>query len=157
MIQYLIRFAKYVIYLCVILVGVLAIIFYTSSHNGLTYFWEMIPPENYWQVALFLFVFAAIYPFLTYVDRKVYLNRPFDQDRDRLIECILHANFIIESDNGVQIAFRHKSAFTRFMRMYEDRITLDYSDNPIVLNGMRRDVYRFARSMEYMVRMESRE
>ena len=150
--RYFIRFFKYVIYLGVILIAILALVFYTSNHGEMTHFWEMIPPSNYWQVALFLIVFAAIYPLFGFVNRKVYLNRPFEHDRDTLIECILHANYRIETDNGKQITFRLKSSFLRFMRMYEDAVILDYSDNPISLDGLRRDVYRFSRSMEYRVR-----
>ena len=157
MIQYLIRFVKYVIYLGIILLAMLALIFYTSNHGELTYFWQLIHPSNYWQVALFLVAFAAIYPFVGFVKRKVYLNRTFEQDRDTLIEVILQAKYQMESDLDQKIVFRPKSAITRLMRMYEDRMILDYSDNPIVLQGMRRDVYRFSRSMEYIVRQLLRE
>ena len=157
MIQYLIRFVKYVIYLGIILMAFLALIFYTSNHGELTHFWQLIHPSNYWQVALFLVAFAAIYPFFGFVQRKVHLNRSFDQDRDALIEVILQAKYQIESDLDQKIVFRPKSAITRLMRMYEDRIILDYSDNPIVLQGMRRDVFRFSRSMEYIVRQLLRE
>jgi len=150
--QYLIRFAKNVVYLGIILMAMLALIFYTSNHGELTHFWQLIHPSNYWQVALFLVAFAAIYPFLGFVQRKVYLNRSFEQDRDAFIEVILQAKYQIVSDHEQTIVFRPKSAITRLMRMYEDKIILDYSDNPIVLQGMRRDVYRFSRSMEYIVR-----
>ena len=156
--QYLIRFAKYLIYLGIILTVFLALAFYTSSDRGeLNYFWELIHPSNYWQVALFLVAFAAIYPSFGFIKRKVYLNHAFEKDRDTLIECILRANYRIESDNGKVIVFRQKSVFIRLIRMHEDAVTLDYSDNPIVLNGMRRDVYRFARSMDYLVRRMGRE
>ena len=157
MIQYLIRFVKYVIYLGIILLAMLSLIFYTSNHGELTHFWELIHPSNYWQVALFLVAFAAIYPFVGFVQHKVYLNRSFEQDRDTLIEVILQAKYQIVSDLDQKIVFRPKSAITRLMRMYEDKIFLDYSDNPIVLQGMRRDVSRFSRSMEYIVRQLLRE
>ncbi|MCL1973517.1 MAG: hypothetical protein FWG54_01710 [Bacteroidetes bacterium] len=158
MINYLIRFVKYFVYLCILIAIMLALVFYLSDHRGeYRHFWELIPTYNFWQMGLFLFVFAAIYPIISYVDRKVYLNRSFDLDKDLLINVLLNANYQIESDNDYRLVFRHKNAFTRFMRLYEDKITLDYSDNPIVLNGLRRDVYRFARTMEYVVRQHARE
>ena len=158
MIKYFIRFIKYFIYLCILLCIMLALVFYLSDHQGeYRYFWELIPSSNLWQMGLFLIVFAAVYPFINYVDRKVYLNGSFDSDKGILMDVFLNANYQIESDSNHQLVFRHKSAFTRFMRLYEDKITLDYSDNPIVLNGLRRDVYRFARSMEYVVRQQGRD
>jgi hypothetical protein len=152
MVSYLIRFAKYLIYYTIFITAVLALVFYTSNHGDLQHFWEMIPPSNYWQVALFVVAFAAIYPFIGFVERKVYLNRSFEEDRDTLIEPVLHANYQIIEEHDQKIVFCHKGNFTRLMRLYEDAITIDFSNNPIVIKGMRRDVYRFARSMEYLVR-----
>jgi len=158
MLHYFIRFFKYVVYYFIFLLAVLALVFYTTTNRGdLQYFWELIPPYNYWQVAIFLIVFAAVYPFFGFVKRNVYLNRPFQTDRDMLIECILLANYKLCSDDGSKMKFQQKSIFLRIMRLFEDTLTLDYSDNPIVLDGMRRDVYRFARNMEYVVRQLSRE
>ena len=157
MILYFIRFVKHLVYLGILMTLMLALVFYLSNHGEYQYFWELIPASNIWYMTLFLLAFAAVYPYINYVDRKVYLNRSFDQDRDMLIDTLLQAHFQIESDNGSQLVFRHKNPFTRLVRLYEDKITLDYSDNPIVLNGLRRDVYRFARSMEYVVRQSSQE
>ena len=154
MVQYITRFVKYMVYYAVFLTLLLVLFFYTSDHDEITHFWELIHPSNYWQVALFLLVFCAIYPFIGFTERKVYLNHPFSQDRDALIEPVIRANYQITSDHDQKITLRPKSAFTRFMRLYEDKIVLDYADNPITINGMRRDVYRFARSMEYVVRQE---
>lgn len=38
------------------------------------------------------------------------------------------------------------------MRMYEDDITVDFTDNPITLEGQRKDVYRIARAIEWQIR-----
>jgi len=154
MIRYFIRVVKYFLYFSVLITLMLAIVFYTSDRGELRYFWELIPASNAWQMALFVFAFSAINPFISFVERKVYLNHSFGQDRDALLAPILQANYQMESDNGTQFVFRHKNPFIRFMRMYEEKIILDYSNNPLLLKGMRRDVYRFARNMEYIVRQE---
>jgi hypothetical protein len=36
--------------------------------------------------------------------------------------------------------------------MYEDKITVSKIDNPIVIEGLRKDVYRIARTIEWHVR-----
>jgi len=152
MIRYLIRFVKYIIYLSLLASILLALVFYLSDHGDYRYFWELIPASNQWYMALFLLAFAAINPFISYVDRKVYLNQTFSHDREQLIDVILKANYQIKSDSQNQLVFRHKNPLTRFIRMYEDTIILDYSDNPIVLKGQRRDIDRFARSMEFIIK-----
>ena len=157
MISHIVRSVKYLVYCFILLSLFLALVFYTSDHGHLNYFWEIIPPDSYWQIALFLIAFAAIYPLFGYANRKVYLNRPFDQDKEALIEPILHANYQIKEDHDQKLVFRHKNAFTRFMRLYEDAITIDHSDNPVIIKGLRRDVYRFSRYMEHTVRQLSRE
>ena len=144
---YVIRFFKYLIYYCVIALFLLAVVFLTSDLS----FWELTPKENYWKIALFLSVFAAVYPLIGFVSRKVYLNRPFSNDKDALIEPLLRANYQIVCSEEQKITLRPKSAVTRFTRLYEDKITIDFSDNPIVVSGLRKEVYRFARSMEYVV------
>jgi hypothetical protein len=37
------------------------------------------------------------------------------------------------------------------MRLYEDSIELDYSDNPVILSGLRRDVDRLASRVQKLV------
>ena len=148
---YFFRAFKFFLYVCVLCLALFALVFFTSDHGDLT-FWEMTPRENHWKLLLFLAVFAGVYPLFRFTTRKVYLNRPFEEDRDMLIEPILHANYIIERTEDKKITLRSKSAFTRFVQLYDDRITIDYSDNPILLIGLRKEVLRFARSMEYLVR-----
>jgi len=148
---YLIRALKFFLYACVLCLLLFTLVFFTSDHGDLT-FWELTPLENYWKIALFLAVFAGVYPLFRFTTRKVYLNRPFVEDRDMLIEPILHANYKIERIEDQKMTLRSKSPFTRFIQLYDDRITIDFSDNPILLTGLRKDVSRFARSMEYLVR-----
>ena len=153
--QYFIRSLKYLIYFTLLLVLMLAIVFYTSSQRHVDNFWDLIPASNRWFLAIFLGAFAIIYPLFGFATRKVYLNNSFAQDREALTEVLLRANYEIKKDENNRISFRQKSPVIRFFRMYEDRITLDYSDNPIQLEGLRRDVYRFARNMEYVIRQNA--
>jgi len=148
---YFFRAFKFFLYACVLCLLLFALVFFTSDHGDLT-FWELTPLENYWKMALFLVVFAGVYPLFRFTTRKVYLNRPFAEDRDMLLEPILHANYKIERTEDQKIILRPKSQLTRFIQLYDDHITIDFSDNPILLIGLRKDVLRFARSMEYLVR-----
>jgi hypothetical protein len=45
--------------------------------------------------------------------------------------------------------FRIKSKLTRFMRMYEDAITITKGESPLILSGYRRDLFRLASGIQY--------
>lgn len=40
----------------------------------------------------------------------------------------------------------------RIFRVFEDKITLDYRDNPLTIEGMRRDIQRIASHLEHYFR-----
>jgi hypothetical protein len=39
--------------------------------------------------------------------------------------------------------------------MCEDEITVDFSGNPVIIDGLRKDVLRFSRGIEYICRKEA--
>ena len=153
--QYCIRALKYLVYFGLLLTLMLVIVFYTSPTRQIANFWDLIPPSNRLFMALFLGGVALIYPMFGFATRKVYLNNSFALDREALIEVLTRAKYKIEKEENNRISFRHTSPAIKLFRMYEDRIVLDYSDNPIQLDGLRRDVYRFARNMEYIIRQKN--
>ena len=95
---------------------------------------------------------SVIYPFFGYARKKVYLNKSFTEDKTKILDAFERSRFEVESESGNTLSFRHKSFVVRMFRMFEDRIILDYSDNPIAIEGQRKEVYRIARMIEYAVR-----
>jgi hypothetical protein len=114
--------------------------------------YNLFRPGTGIQIAIFLFVMSVIYPFFGYATKKVYLNKGYEYDKKTIQDIFLTNRYKIECEDTEFIKFRHKSAFVRTLRMFEDTITLDFSDNPIKLEGQRKDVYRMARMIEYAVR-----
>ena len=43
----------------------------------------------------------------------------------------------------------------RAFRVYEDKVTIDYSSNPVIISGLRKDVFRFGRGIEYIMQKEN--
>lgn len=148
--RYLIRVAKYIIYLAVFIFLFIAV-FSTASGTKLSYE-ALFRPETKWQMVAFILFFSLIYPFFGYIKKKVYLNDSFDKDKDKIIKVFLNSNFVLTESSPEKLVFRHKSPFIRLMRMYEDSMVLDFTDNPITLEGQRKDVYRLVRAIEYAVR-----
>jgi len=148
--QYLTRVVKYLIYLVIVFVLVIAIFSLTSKSSFS--FSNLFREGTEMQIIIFLLVMSFIYPFFGYARKKVYLNKSYTEDKAKILEVFERSRFEVESEGENTLNFRHKSFVVRMFRMFEDRIILDYSDNPIAIEGQRKEVYRIARMIEYAVR-----
>ncbi len=148
--QYLTRVVKYLVYLVIVFVLVIAIFSLTSKSSFS--FSNLFREGTELQIVIFLLVMSVIYPFFGYARKKVYLNKSFTEDKIKILDVMEKSRFEVESESGNTLSFRHKSFVVRMFRMFEDRIILDYSDNPIAIEGQRKEVYRIARMIEYAVR-----
>jgi hypothetical protein len=152
--KYFIRVAKYVVYLAIVFFLIIAIFSITSNPGQGIKYENFFRPDTAPQLIGFFVIMSFIYPFFGFIKKRVYLNKSFTEDKEKIKEIFLNARYIVVSEEATAITFRHSSTFVRAMRMFEDSIIIDFSENPIVLEGQRRDVYRLARSIEYAIREE---
>jgi hypothetical protein len=148
--QYLTRVIKYLIYLAIVFTIVVAI-FSLTSGTGFS-FSTLFREGTEIQIIIFLLAMSIIYPFFGYAKKRVYLNKSYLEDKAKILDVFEKSRFSLEFEGTTSTTFRHKSVVVRMFRMFEDRIVLDFSDNPISLEGQRKDVYRIARMIEYAVR-----
>lgn len=150
--RYGMRSLKYLIYLVVVLVVVVAL-FSLLSQKQFDFF-NLFRPGTGWQIALFLFIMSIVYPFFGYVTKRVTLTKEFDEVRPKVVEVFERHNYKIECELDGNLSFTHKSPFIRFIRFNEDRIVLTPQDQSFKLEGARKDVYRIARTIEFMLYKE---
>ncbi len=126
-----------------------------KKHPDIT-FWAFAQMSNLKQMILFLGAFGLIYPLVGFVNKKIYTNGPLTAAQKQQIEAMFAAaKYVLTKDENNVMVFRPKASYVRFMRLlFEDSIRLDYSDNPLVMDGLRRDVYRLARNIEISFRRE---
>lgn len=148
--KYFIRVAKYMVYLAVVFFLIIAI-FSVTSNREIRYD-NFFRPDTAPQMLVFFIVVSFVYPLIGFVKKKVYLNKSFSEDKQKIMEIFLNSKYIIIAEGPGTITFRHSSVFIRAMRMFEDDIVIDYTDNPIIMDGQRRDVFRLARAIEYAIR-----
>jgi hypothetical protein len=144
------RAIKYLIYLVIVFALVIGIFSLTSNQSFS--FYNLFRPGTGIQIVVFLVAMSLIYPLFGYSTKKVYLNKGYEEDKKTIVDIFLKNKYKIDCEGADFIRFRHTSLFIRTMRMFEDTITMDFSDNPIKLEGQRKDVYRIARMIEYAVR-----
>ncbi|MCK9627149.1 MAG: hypothetical protein M0R37_00990 [Bacteroidales bacterium] len=149
--KYLIRVAKYLVYMAVVFFLIITIFALTSGQKEFNYE-SLFRAGTGIQLLVFFIVMSFAYPLVSFIKKRAYLNHPFAEEREKVLKVFENSNYIIVAQEATTITFRHKSPVTRLFRMYEDTIIVDFSDNPIILEGMRKDVFRLARSIEYATR-----
>jgi hypothetical protein len=68
------------------------------------------------------------------------------------VELFENANYVIAQETQTSISFRLRNPFLRVMRLCEDHVTIDWQENPVMIEGLRKDVLRFSRGIEYICR-----
>jgi len=149
--KYLIRVVKYLVYMAIVFFLIIAIFSLTTPERKISYE-SLFRAGTGGQLLVFFIVISFVYPLISFIKKRAYLSRSFSEDREKILKVFENSNYIIVAEDAKTITFRHKSQVTRLFRMYEDTVVVDYTDNPIVLVGMRKDVFRLARSIEYATR-----
>ncbi|HQQ80691.1 MAG TPA: hypothetical protein PLV18_04860 [Bacteroidales bacterium] len=149
---YLRRVAKYIVFYAIIILLMLLIVYYTSDNRS-SPFWEaMIPSDNRTKLIILIVAFSTIYPFLGFSRKEVYTNRFSEEDKEAATRIVSESGFILISDQDGKMVFKSKRITMRIFRAFEDKITLDYHDNPLTIEGMRRDIQRIASHLEHYFR-----
>lgn len=145
------RAIKSIIYIAVIFVLLLGVIYIFSDKKAtdMNFFDTMIPRQNQLPMLGFIIIFGLVYPFISFVRKNVYLNKPFEEEREDIMRIFKTSGYELIEEKDKKLVFRQTSALKRIMRMTEDGIELDYSDNPIVLIGMRKEVFLLGKHIEY--------
>lgn len=148
--KYLIRVLKYMVYLVIVFFLIIAV-FSITSNREFSYE-SLFRPGTGIQMIVFFVVISFVYPLFGFVKKRVYLNHTFSEDRQKIVEVFTNGRYKQIGETETTLTFRHTSKFVRVMRMFEDDVTVDFSDNPITIDGQRKDVYRLARTIEWFIR-----
>ncbi|MDR3132835.1 MAG: hypothetical protein LBU42_02280 [Prevotellaceae bacterium] len=135
---------------------ILALIYFVTpeEERQVDSFLVFLQRNNLVLIALFLGAFGFIYPVIGYIAKKVPRSRPFSEDDKKEVEKIFtNARFVLTGDDGSALTFRPKNPVARVTRIFEDAITVDYASNPLVVEGLQRDVTRLSKTIErYLVK-----
>ena len=153
---YLRRVIKYIVFYTVFILALLTLVYFTSKNQEIT-FWELIRPDSQKNLILLIIAFSAVYPFIGFIRKDIPVGRFNAEDKEMVSKIFAEAGFLLASDESGIMVFRAARWDMRLFRVYEDKITLDYNENPLLIDGMRRDVMRVARHLEYYFRQVGRE
>ena len=110
---------------------------------------------SWWKMLLIFVIIAAIYPGLTFVKKEVMIEGDFEDHRDKIMKEFEQAGYVKTDEDEEKLTFRIKNKFTRFMRAYEDAVTITKGEAPLILSGNRKDILRLASRIEYTLRQDN--
>ena len=156
--RYLIRALKYLLYFAIIFFLMVGIIYLFSSQKaaGLT-FVDLFKEGSLPKIALFFVLVSAIYPYLSFQKKELYLNGPFTNYAEMVDEVMQSLDYVKEDTEAGSVSYIKRSGYARLTRMYEDRVTFSTADNPVIVEGYRKDLLRILSLLNHRIRQESLE
>lgn len=152
MVKYIVRSIKYLVYFSVMCGIILVLTFHFSvKPEGLTLMDMLLVDGSIYKMLAFFVAVAAIYPALGFQNKPVYVSN-VKENLPKIKELFENANYIVAQESATGITFRLRNPFLRVMRLCEDHVTIDFSNNPVMMEGLRKDVLRFSRGIEYICR-----
>jgi hypothetical protein len=146
--KYLSRLARYLLLLMFMIIILLAITFLRSG-DGIAELKEVFMKSE--RIRLFLIVVVAyslIYPVLVFGKKERYINGKFSDNRDGFIKAFAEQNYILTREKETILEFRKKSGFSRIMSLGQDKIEVNYTDNPVIIEGLRKELRRLDGSLD---------
>lgn len=145
-IRRLLKFLAYIVFFFVLILGILPLI--SSGRSMADSFGELFSEQRFIVIFILLMAYSLVYPIINFINIKRHLNGSFDDNRSYFEEAFDMLKYIKVSESGSQIVYRKKSKLNRAMYFWEDQVIVDFSDNPVIISGMRKAIYRINRFIE---------
>ena len=126
---------------------------FSVKPEDLTLMDMLLVDNSLYKMLAFFVAVAAVYPALGFQKKEVYIST-FKENKKQIVELFENANYVIANESATSISFKLRNPFLRILRLCEDYITIDFSGNPVVMEGLRKDILRFSRGIEYICRSE---
>lgn len=146
--KYLTRALKYFIkfsILCALIITALVMIGAVEGDIN-TIFEDGI--QSIGKILVFFAAVSAIYPTVGFMKRRLDINKDWSEVRPAVVEYMQERQYEVENVNDEVITFRIKGFSSKFAKMFEDRITLTKTAEGYTMEGLRKDVIRFAMGIE---------
>ncbi|MCR5351081.1 MAG: hypothetical protein K6E35_01100 [Bacteroidales bacterium] len=147
--KYIIRSLKYYCYLIFILALILVIMVLTGFVEADLSKMFTHGYESLWQMALIMLVFALIYPRFGFSSRRVHLYGSAEEVRPSVLRAMEAAGYKLETETEGRWTFRRRSALSRALKMWEDRITISVCSGGLEAEGLTRDLPRIVGRLEF--------
>ena len=153
--KYLIRAARYFLYLLIILILIItALVAFKVVESD---FSKMFVNgyDSLWQIALIMAVLALVYPRFGFSSRSVKIpgsNEEIIPDVCKVMED--HGYKLTLQDSEGNLKFRKRAPLVRMLKMGEDTLTFTRTGTGYEVEGITKDLVRIVSSLDYRYRTE---
>ena len=138
-------------------IGFLFIFLYSRYQMPGVGFYDLFKDNTIIQLTVFIVAVGALYPMLGFTKKNVFvanLEGKTSDYTDMIINICKEKNYVLVSNENGIMKFKAERIAMRITRMMEDIITIDLNDNPLKIEGLRKDVYRIASALDYRIYQE---
>jgi hypothetical protein len=146
--KYIIRALKYFCYLIIFLTLIVLALVLTGFVEADLSKMFINGYDSLWQIALIMLVFALLYPRLGYASRTAHISGSPEELRGDVVSAMDRLGYRLENEDGTGWTFRRRSAVSRALKMWEDRITLTVTGAGVKAEGLMRDLARVISALE---------
>ena len=104
--------------------------------------------KSIWKILAFFAAVSAVYPKVGFIKRHLDISKDWQDIRPEVVEYMSERGYGLESESDGAATFRLKGLYTRVPKMFEDRITITWTAEGYMMEGLRKDVIRFATGLE---------
>lgn len=146
--KYLVRSVKYFFYLVAILVLTITVLIALDVVESDISKIFVNGYDSFWQIALLMAVFAALYPRFGFSTRSARVLGSDEEAVPHVIKVMEDHGYKLEGRDGSDMTFRRKGGLSRALKMWEDRMTFTRSVSGFDVEGLTRDLTRIVSAIE---------
>ena len=106
------------------------------------------------KILVFFAAISAIYPTVGFIKKRLDIDKDWSEVRPAIVEYMQERQYEIVKVHDDSITFRIKGFSSKFSKMFEDRITVTKGPEGYTMEGLRKDVIRFAMGIENQLFVE---
>lgn len=146
--KYFIRSVKYFFYLMILLaIIIIALVAAKLVEADISKIF-VNGYDSLWQICLIMAVFAAIYPRLGFSSRTAHVYGDPQEVKQILMRVMDLHGYRLEKEEAGVTSFVKRNFVSRMLKMWEDRITVEYDVTGLRLEGLTRDLVRLVSGLE---------
>ena len=152
--KYIVRVFKSLIWFLVLFCIIVAIIVLLIPEYSFDMIFKeggLFVPGSEVKILILFTAISLIYPSVKYVKKEAFIHGTFEENRDKIFDIFAQMGYVFVKEDNETVTFRLKKKFLRFMRMFEDSITITKNGTPLIIRGDKKEIVRLSDRITYAV------
>lgn len=93
-------------------------------------------------------LYSFVYPLLVFGKKERYINGKFTANREGFLKAFAEQDYFLSKEAENKLEFRKKSGFNRAMSFGQDKLEVDISGNPVIIDGLKKELRKLDVSLD---------